>query len=59
MIKHSASGYAPYLGDLEQSVITEKYNNMQSTVFGKISFWIALSPWFFILPGWMGVPGFG
>jgi hypothetical protein len=58
MIEQVAS-VCVYLGDSEQSVIIEKYNNMQSTALGKISFRIAVSPWFFILPGWMSVPGFG
>jgi len=32
---------------------------MKSEKFGKISFLATVSPWFLILPGWMGVPGFG
>jgi hypothetical protein len=40
-------------------VITEKYNRMHSSTLGRISFGLALSPWLFILPGWMGMPGFG
>jgi hypothetical protein len=32
---------------------------MKSDIMGKISFLIAMSPWFFILPGWMGIAGFG
>jgi hypothetical protein len=31
---------------------------MRSTDLGKISFWLAVLPWFTMLPGWMGVPGF-
>lgn len=40
-------------------VVTEKYSGMQSTRLGKISFLLAVSPWFLILPGYMSIPGFG
>jgi len=26
---------------------------------GKISFWLALSPWFFVVSGILRIPGFG
>jgi len=32
---------------------------MKSPEMGKISFWLALSPWFFIVSGILRIPGFG
>jgi len=32
---------------------------MKSNRIGKISFWLAVSPWLFVLPAMLRCPGFG
>ena len=44
---------------LRRGVIFAKNKTIPSARLGKVSFWLAMSPWFVILPGWIGIPGFG
>jgi len=37
----------------------KEYNRMKSTILGKISFGLALSPWFFTVLQMLSIPGFG
>jgi len=40
-------------------LIIKGYCMTNSTRLGKVAFWLALIPWFYIVPAMLGIPGFG
>jgi len=40
-------------------VIIKGYYMTNSNRLGKVAFWLALIPWFYIVPAMLGIPGFG
>jgi len=36
-----------------------EYERTNSRVMGKVAFWLALSPWFYLVASLLRLPGFG